>query len=217
MKHTDTQDDSPPFATLHPNLVIGIHRALKALAEKNIAVGGYFEFGLYSGFSFWFANNLAQEMGLELDFHGFDSFEGLPASEVDVHRNWAPGSYACSFEQVRSSLEKWGMPLAYTLHKGWFSESFFTEINQRHKLPTPSIAIIDSDLYESATEVLKMLDPMLRIGTILLFDDFNAFSSDPNHGERRALQEFQDTHPSFQLKTMFSFGPYGKAFEVTAV
>lgn len=223
MKCTDTKKvqvpdpHHPAFAPLHPNLVIGIHRALKILAARNQIEGGYFEFGLYSGFSFWFANNLAKEMGFELEFHGFDSFEGLPPSEVDVHRNWSPGNYACSLEHVSSSLTKWGMPLPYKLHKGWYSESFFAKIEQRHKLPIPSIAIIDSDLYESATEVLKMLRPFLRIGTLLLFDDFNAFSGDHNHGERRALQEFENAHPSFRKEPIFSFGPYGEAFEVTAI
>jgi ABC-type amino acid transport substrate-binding protein len=78
----------PVFATLHPNLLIGVHRALSLLAARSQTTGGYFEFGLYQGFSFWFANNLAKEMGLKLEFHGFDSFEGLPPSEVDLHRNW---------------------------------------------------------------------------------------------------------------------------------
>jgi len=82
------------FATLHPNLLIGIHRALRRLAARGQVSSGYYEFGLYRGFSFWFANNLANDMGINLKFHGFDSFEGLPPSKVDIHRNWQPGSYA---------------------------------------------------------------------------------------------------------------------------
>lgn len=210
---------SPPadFATLHPNLLIGIHRALTRIAARGQTSGGYFEFGLYRGFSFWFANNLAKELGFNLDFHGFDSFEGLPSSKVDIHRNWQPGNYACSLEQVKASFNQWGMPLAYTLHKGWYSAAFFAAIEQECPLPSPAIAVIDSDLYESAAEVLRMLAPRLRVGTILLFDDFNAFAGDENHGERRALREFEANHPTFQKAPLFTFGPYGEAFEVIAL
>ena len=129
--------DAAAFATLHPNLLIGIHRALSLLAARGQTTGGYFEFGLYRGFSFWYANNLAKEMGLSLEFHGFDSFEGLPPSQVDIHRNWRPGSYACSLDQVSSFLEKSQMPLPYTLHKGWYSRPFFEQVERSHRLPPP--------------------------------------------------------------------------------
>jgi O-methyltransferase len=205
------------FSSLHPNLLIGIHRALSRLTARGQAIGGYYEFGLYRGFSFWFANNLAQDLGLKLEFHGFDSFEGLPPSNVDIHRNWQPGSYACGLEQVTTWLEQWKMPLPYRLHKGWFSAELFAGIEKQYALPAPTIVVIDSDLYESATEVLRMLAPRLRVGVILLFDDFNAFAGDNNHGERRALSEFESNHPSFRKTHLFSFGPYGEAFEVSAL
>ncbi len=154
---------------------------------------------------------------MKLEFHGFDSFEGLPPSLVDIHRNWQPGTYACGLQQVRSWLEHWKMPLPYALHKGWYSAEFFARIDKQYSLPAPVIAVIDSDLYESATEVLRMLGTRLSIGTILLFDDFNAFAGDDNHGERRAMHEFESKHPSFKKSHLFSFGPWGEAFEVIAV
>lgn len=156
-------------------------------------------------------------LGLKLNFHGFDSFEGLPPSEVDIHRNWQPGSYACGLDQVRFWLEQWKMPLPYSLHKGFYSAELFAGIENLHELPTAAIAVIDSDLYESATEVLRMLRPRLDVGTILLFDDFNAFAGDNSHGERRALSEFESNHPSFRKFHLFSFGTYGEAFEVASL
>jgi hypothetical protein len=187
------------------------------LAARGQVNGGYYEFGLYRGFSFWYANNLAHDLGLNLNFHGFDSFEGLPPSEVDIHRNWQPGSYACGVEQVTSWLEQWKMPLPYSLHKGWYSPELFEGIENSHTLPAPAIAVIDSDLYESATEILRMLHHRLSVGLILLCDDFNAFAGDDDHGERRALREFESNHPSFRKSHLFSFGTYGEAFEVTAL
>ena len=83
--------------------------------------------------------------------------------------------------------------------------------------PPPLIAVIDSDLYESAAEVLQMLRPKVRIGMLILFDDFNAFAGDPNHGERRAIREFEAANPTFRKSQLFSFGLYGEAFEVTSI
>ena len=178
---------------------------------------GYFEFGLYQGFSFWYANNLAHAMGLNLEFHGFDSFEGLPPSSVDIHKNWSPGSYACSLEDVRASLAKWGMPLRFLLHEGWYSREMFAGVRRQVALPAPAIVVIDCDIYESAREVLRFLEDLMPKGTILIFDDYNAFGGDPNHGERKALAEYEASHPRFSRQSLFSFGPYGEAFLVTAV
>jgi hypothetical protein len=207
------------FQTLHPNLLIGLYRAMELISsrQKPPASGtkiGFYEFGLYQGFSFWYANNLANEMGLNVECHGFDSFEGLPPSTVDIHRNWTPGSYACSLEQVKDSLAKWGMPLEFHLHKGWYSKEYFSRVQEQFSLPPPGIALIDCDIYESAREVLLFLDQILVRNTILLFDDYNAFGKDPNHGERKALAEYESSHPRFRKEHLFSFGPWGEAFQV---
>ncbi len=207
------------FHTLHPNLLIGLYRAMETLSTLRAGPAqpeeiGFYEFGMYQGFSFWYANNLAHEMGLKMEFHGFDSFQGLPQSVVDIHRNWSAGSYACSLEQVQDSLAKWGMPLRYHLHQGWYSQELFTKISERHSLPVPGIILIDCDLYESAREVLAFLDSVMTSNTILMFDDYNAFGGDPNHGERKALAEFESSHPGFRKERLFAFGPYGEAFRV---
>lgn len=209
----NTNHIAPPFATLHPNLLMAILRSFQMQSKRNIQ-GSYLEFGLYSGFSFWFANNLANEMNLQMDFYGYNSFEGLPESRIDIHKNWAPGNYACTKDQCEMSFEKWGMPKAYFLHKGWYSEEFFGSIP---KPPAPSVVVIDCDMYESAAAVLSYLKGIIKIGTILIFDDFNAFAGDVNHGERRALREFEAINPSFKKKHMWKFGPYGEAFEVIAI
>lgn len=61
----------------------------------------------------------------------------------------------CRLEQVSSWLEQGKMPLPYALHKGWYSAELFAGIEMQYHLPDPVIAVIDSNLYESATEVLK--------------------------------------------------------------
>jgi O-methyltransferase len=172
---------------------------------------------LYKGFSFWFANNFAHEIGLNLRFYGFDSFEGLPKSNVDIHRNWKEGSYSASIEDVNASLNKWGMQLPYSLIKGWYSKKLFEKMQREQPFDNPIIVVIDCDLYESAIEVLNFIHPKMSIGLILLFDDWNAFSGDENHGERRAVKEYENNNPSFKKSSLFSFGTYGEAFEVVNI
>ena len=42
-------------------------------------VGDYYEFGLYRGYTFWYAQHAADRAGLAtMRFFGFDSFAGLP-------------------------------------------------------------------------------------------------------------------------------------------
>lgn len=206
-----------PFATLHPHLLMALYRALTILNNRNIRGGGYYEFGLYKGFSFWFANNLAHDIGLNLKFYGFDSFEGLPKSNVDIHRNWKEGSYSASIDDVTMSLKKWGMPLPYTLIQGWYSKKLFDTIQSEQPFDKPVIVLIDCDLYESAIEVLNFIHPKMSIGLILLFDDWNAFGGDENHGERRAVREYEHNNPSFKKSSLFSFGTYGEAFQVVNI
>ena len=43
----------------------------------------------------------------------------------------------------------------------------------------------------------------------MLFDEYNAFNKDDNHGERKALKEFEINNPSFQKQHLFDFGGEG--------
>ncbi len=78
----------------------------------------------------------------------------------------------------------------------------------------PALVVIDSDVYESCRIILEEFWPLFQTGTIILFDDFNAFEKSDDHGERRALREFQESHKNFKLTPLFSFGWHGEAFEV---
>ncbi len=213
------------FGTLHPNLLIAVARSLRLVAAARLRgradledpTSGYYEFGLYQGFSFWFANNLADDLGLHLQFHGFDSFAGLPKSTIDVHRNWRPGSYACTRSVVERNFTAWGMPSPFYLHEGFYSASYFEEVRKNYPLPSPAVVVVDCDLYESARDVLAFIGDLWRPGTIILFDDFNAFKGDPDHGERRALREFELSRPGFSKEYLFSFGRFGEAFRVVTV
>ena len=67
-------------------------------------------------------------------------------------------------------------------------------------------------LYESTVEVLAFVQHMLVDGSILLFDDWNAFDMDANRGERRAFREFSERNPQWEAERLFSYGVYGQVF-----
>jgi hypothetical protein len=125
------------YASLHSNLLIGIHCTLCSLAARLQVISGYYEFALCRGFSYWCADNLVQYPGLKLELHGFGFIEGPPLPEVDNHRNLQAGRYAGGLEQVMSWLEQWRMPPPHTLQEGWNSAELLSGIEKRHAVPAP--------------------------------------------------------------------------------
>ena len=77
------------------------------------------------------------------------------------------------------------VPCRFPLQRLVFRRAFRGDTEEQIALPARAITVVDSDLYESEIEVLRMLGPRLRVGTNMLFDDFNAFTCDDNHGVRR--------------------------------
>lgn len=214
-------DGSLLFYTLSPALLVAIVKAFNLQEERDLLRGyAYYEFGLFRGFSFWFAEQISREYANpDFRFYGFDSFEGMPASEVDIDPiHWAKGSYASSFESVMSKLKRHKTDFSRVkLYKGFFSKSLFDSFRKNETFLPVSICVIDSDLYESCVEVLSFIKDYLIPGSILLFDDYNVFNRDDNHGERRALREFEQGHPAFRRESIFNFGWHGEAFRVTSI
>ena len=225
--HTRLHNDNDLFYTLSPALLVAIAKTTGYLTDPSLsegersalAKGAYYEFGVFKGFSLWFAQQYyrhAFKGGLQI--YGFDSFEGLPSSAVDHHMNWKPGNYAESLDDVVRFLTQNGGDLeTIKLFKGFFSDQLFRQIETENSLRPASVVVIDSDIYESCAEVLQFVHRHLVKNAILLFDDFNSFQSDNSHGERRALIEFESRHPGFRKQELFDFGRYGKAFRVTQV
>lgn len=219
-------EKNPLFYTLSPMLLVAIVKAFDLQRSSFSKYGqdllkghAYYEFGVFKGFSFWFAEQVSREYtGADFFFYGFDSFEGLPESQVDSDLNWDEGNYAASFDFVMAKLKQHGTQFSRTkIYKGFFSKSLFDNLRQSENFLPCSICVIDSDIYESCVEVLDFIKDYLVPGSILLFDDYNAFQGDDNHGERRALKEFEQKHPTFKKEKIFDFGWHGVAFRVLMV
>jgi O-methyltransferase len=215
----------PGFRTLSPELLGGIAKGFYLLNQclpERLKEGSYLEFGLYRGFSFWFAQQVGNTLaGKDFQYFGFDSFAGLPDHSQDyIGGAWGPGVYAASLEEVTQYLKQYNATFS-NLHliKGWFSQQLFATWEKEFSNPRPSIITIDADVYEACREVLHFFYNYLQPGTIVLFDDFiNGYPSPDinNYGERKALKEFLLTHKDFKLAYLFPFGGHGYAFMVTS-
>jgi hypothetical protein len=217
-----------PFFTLSPDLTIALMRAFTLQRDSNMLDGkGYFEFGMFRGFSMWWADRLAREFGAkDFTYYGFDSFAGLPLPELEEERSiFFKGQFGASYDVVLRNLEKWEADLSrIKLFRGWYSEELFCKIKAESRFPKASICVIDVDLYDSCVPVLDFVHEFLVPGSILIFDDWDQRrkqlgpdAQDDSTGERRAVKEFESRHPSFRKEHLFDYGWEGAAFRVLAV
>lgn len=221
----DLEQPQERFFTLSPDVLVALVKALgiqqqRAINGRNLFDGhGYYEFGLFRGFSLWFAEQITRAYaGAGLHLFGFDSFAGLPQPELAVEAAaYSGGTLTCSYEAVVRNLKKWRADESrISLFKGFYSDAMFRELGSKVNFPPISICLIDVDLYTSCVPVLEFIRHLWVEGSILLFDDYNHFSGDDAVGERRALVEFEARYPNFRKEHLFDYGWEGAAFRVLA-
>jgi predicted O-methyltransferase YrrM len=128
-----------------------------ALSRVQIS-GSYLEFGVYRGASLrYMAARLPQQ-----EIHGFDSFEGLP--EDWLHNARATFSTGGQLPKVPNNVKLW---------KGYFEDTLPGWVAQ-FSGPV-AFAHIDCDLGSSTATIFHHLAPLVRPGTVLLFDDYFNF------------------------------------------
>ena len=135
--------------------------------------GCFVECGVYFGRS---ARILAESPTRKV--FGFDSFQGLP-------EEWKPGEGIGSYST--SGLLP-PVPENVELIAGWFKDTLPAFVHAHSDLSI-SLLHIDCDLYSSTYEALSILSPMLRPGSIIIFDDMLGYPGWEQH-EWRAFQEF---------------------------
>ena len=197
-----------------------VERALKlADADGLLDRGDYYEFGIYRGFTFRFAQAVANRLGNRtMRFIGLDSFQGLPEIRgVDRYKgDFARGQFNADIGYIRSILSRQGVDWNRTiLVPGYFESSLTASLKVEHDLRPTAVVLVDCDPYESAKLVLFFLADLLIDGSIILFDDLNTFDSDDDRGERRALREFLHAHPRWSASPLYSYGRYGQVFRMS--
>ncbi|MFK7889210.1 MAG: TylF/MycF/NovP-related O-methyltransferase [Granulosicoccus sp.] len=181
------------------------------------SVGDYYEFGLFRGYTFLEAFKHSKELGItDMKFYGFDSFEGLPASENELDNHdgrFFEGQFACSLEKVVSNLQSNGMDMQMAeLIKGYYSDSLTEELRARHDFKKAGVVLLDCDYYSSTKEALEWMLPYLKDRTILLFDDWYSYGDSNELGQQKALQEFLEEHSDHSVEPLSEFTQHGKSF-----
>ena len=178
--------------------------------------GAYLEFGVYRGQTFIHACHRIRELVPWMRCIAFDSFAGLPALQgPDADGEFTQGQFACTQADFEKSLRKARIdPGTVSVVPGWFDEVLNDETRLRLDLQVASIVYIDCDLYASCVPVLRFLTPLVRPGSILLFDDWYCFKADPNRGVRRATREWLAANPELTLERWHTFSHHGQAFIV---
>ena len=211
--------DSKKFRPADDNTPAAIEKALKIAVKQGLASrGDYFEFGVYRGFTFWHAQNVVTKLGNDsMRFFGLDSFCGLPTPKgIDEYKgDFYTAQYRADLAYVREMLDRHGVDWDRTfLIPGYYKDTLTVGLRKRHGLSKAAVVLIDSDLYQSASQALDFVGQLLMDGSIIVFDDWNAFDRDDQRGERRAFREFLEARPQWGAVSLFSYGAYGQAFTV---
>lgn len=168
---------------------------IESIARTNKLGGDVCEFGVAQGrTSALLANEL---LGTGRVLHLFDSFSGLPAPSKNddlIDDIFNLGSLAAyeglmSFppEAVTNILDRLEIPRAsYVIHAGFIADS----LKVSKSLPTKvSFAYVDFDFYDGILDALSFVDKTSLIGTEIIVDDYDYFSS----GARLAVENFIDS------------------------
>lgn len=165
---------------LEHDLSVANFRAIEKLASPS----GYtrvIECGVYKGYS---CERLRLAFPSKYDIWGFDSFEGLPEDWVGAPSHCSKGCFSTG-----------GMvPVVegVTLVKGWFSDTLPKFVDEHPE--GLAFLFIDCDLFNSTLQAMSILNPVIKPGTLIAFDEYyytNGDSLKDDH-EKEALEVWVD-------------------------
>ncbi len=202
---------------------VDIHSLAAFWVRESRVSGAYLEFGVGMGRSGVAAIRAHRRDNPDTvkPFIFFDSFCGLPElTSVDAGSNqFKRGDFSYSVEQVRQFMARYGVgnDVPASFIPGWFEHSLPTFDAPAHGVEKAAVVHVDVDLYTSCVTVLEFAQKFLQPGTIMLFDDWNAFGASDRKGERAATAEWLLRNPRLRLNEYASYGWHGKAFIVDIV
>jgi hypothetical protein len=191
------------------------YNAFMALRFNGID-GDYLEFGCHGGVTFGLAHDEIRRHKHSAKLWAFDSFQGLPApsDEKDAHPLWTEGRLSTSVDRFHRICANNGIARdAYTIVPGFFDQTL-QGLSASDKPINVALAYIDCDLYSSTKTVLDFLQPRLKHGMIIAFDDYFCWSDSNSSGERLAMLEFLSLHREWNFLPYKSFGWHGQSFIV---
>jgi len=133
-------------------------RELEWLAKYIPDWGLNLEFGVFNGVTI----SCVATARPELEFHGFDSFEGLP-------EDWDMGDKHVKAEAFDRKGELPDVPDNVSLYKGWFDDTLPKFLDEN--AGNISYLHVDCDIYSSTNTILDNCNSRIVPGTIIRFDE----------------------------------------------
>ncbi len=186
------------------NFIMGnrekIFRGIGNFAFINRPIEGYYmEFGCCGANTFRMAWDIFSPQ-FKWDFLAFDSFEGFPEiQKIDEQEIWKKGKSKMELENFKSTIEKHGVERT-RIFPGFYEDSLTPALQSELLVKKAAVIYVDCDLYTSTVTVLNWVLPFLQKGTVIAFDEWNAYWGDPAKGERKAFAEFTEAHPEWHFE-----------------
>lgn len=217
--------------TLAAKLITSVHPAIEHNVQKIAALkrafylcnleavpGDYLEFGMYEGTSFigaFEANRCGRDNNTpERAFHGYDSFEGFKYfSGNDQHPFFAEGAFKSSYQATRKRVDRhFGNRAVWSITPGYVEDTIGGKDCRKCGIEKIAIVFIDLDLGSPARIALDFVRPALQQGSILVFDDFFAYSGSLQKGVAGSFESFRRQHPELRFRHLLDYGYGGSAF-----
>ena len=183
--------------------------------------GDYLEFGVARGSTMKMALGNAKVRRMTgMNFYGVDTFEGFPETggpetSFRTYRNIV-GSRAFSVNTLERKLGFKGIDKLKFLKLN-METGDLASLNGSLDLTNLAIIHLDMDFYLPTYNALMEVRNGLKVGSILMFDNFFFFSGSDLMGERRALSHFQQSNANLSISDYFNYGWHGKAFIVSHI
>lgn len=213
-----------------------IHNLAKARMLKMVfwhlavdqTLGCYVEFGVASGNSMRAAEiaerrSHSYSLGIQRVrrlMYGFDTFRDFAStSREDLHPAWSGSKFTQSKEFVERRFQRHTARVKlYALDMTAVTDpqgSPLISVDAYIPDETIAVALFDMDLGEPTFRALQWIEPKIRSGSMLIFDEFLAFGGDPNLGESGALTRFLARHTDISLRQFGQYGDGGVVYQVT--
>jgi len=184
---------------VNKNQVSAILTELEKVLGKSIE-GSVVEFGCYIGTTSLFIRRLldAKELSETIEFHVYDSFEGLPektaADGSRAGEQFRAGELAVSKKAFIREFQKFHLKLPF-IHKGWFNTLTSEDVPDKI-----AFAFLDGDFYESIRDSLQLVLPRMQKGGVIIVDDY---AREALPGAARAVHEHFSPE---QVRTAYNLG-----------
>ncbi len=172
-----------------------VYEVLEEFASEVEGPLSVLEFGTAQGYATAKLLYAIRHLGLEdrVRYHGFDSFEGLPAAVDPEDRgfrgnDWIEGSYRASLARIEAYCAAKGYRNA-RFHPGYFEATLGRELLAELRTTPPCLVWLDCDLYSSTRTVLERLADVLPTGCVLYFDDIDFNYGSRFTGQARLIHE----------------------------